>query len=281
MSRTNNSYDLYLASHDFQNGAWFDNSLFTDTDTDTEYLRKSTIRFPNGTSFDYTWPSTYRTRPSSVQQQVQKVELEREDSVFERLENADCIEAYAKTPLLDRRTLVLVSSTMPRENDLLGNQPIVDGSSTRYGIFTYHGSSTYYDSSTYSGSSTKPAYGNCSTSSGLPILHEGIYSCLANSSLYKVTGYGSGLVPKTLPQRSNWFSWICSQEDEYEETTVNNTIPSLCGEGYWQKMKENASTWTVGGFAIDYCISERLEHGCKLNMATSLLIVVIVFNAIV
>lgn len=121
-----------------------------------------------------------------------------------------------------------------------------------------------------------------STSNGFPIHDDRqiLFICLANSSIYSFTTYRGRLLPDSPTSRNNWFNWICSQEDEYPEDTTD-PIPPLCSDGYWETIKSNASQWTVNGFKIDYCISERLEHECKLKMAGRLLIAIIVFNAIV
>lgn len=214
VSLTNNSYDIYFASHGFENGE----SFAEDTPEINVY------------------PSKF-TSPSIVQAQAQKLGSQEHGSVFERLENADCIQAYAKSPLSDRRTLVLVSS-LPHDN--LQNIP---------GI--------------WSGD---------------------LFNRLENSSLYNIIHYHSTLFPERLPLRSNKFSWICSQHSQYNISAwkhEHQSLHPLCGDGYWQAMKSNASLWTVYGFKIDYCLSERLEDGCKLNMAGDLLIIVIVFNAMV
>lgn len=262
VSFTNNSYDIYFASQDFQNGEPFDSNLLTDIySTDSHPMRNSTIHYSDGTAFSYVAEPVYFTRPSAVQEQAQRYGHQENGSLFERLDNADCIEAYAKTPLFDRRTLILVSSTTPRNNHQLDFQRIVNSSHD-----------TLY------------VWGNCRTSHGLPILGPpNLYSCLDNSSLYTVKSYHSGLIPAQVPIRSNWFAWICSQPSEYHEEVgeQDNDLPPLCGEGHWQAVKSNASRWTVDGFEVDYCISERLEDGCKLNMAGRLLIVVIVMNTIV
>lgn len=213
---------MYFASHEFQNGASFDNGLFAD------------VNEPG------------HSDATVVQEQVLKLGVQNNGSVFEKLENADCIAAYARTPLLDRRTLILVSSTMPHDNLWINEQ------------------------------STKE---NCTTSGGLPIDvhssagHVSLISCLDNSSLYTVTSYRS-----SISSLDNWYYWICSQGPSDQVASTDHT-PSLCGEGLWKNV--TASNWTLDGFKIDYCLSERPNDGCKLNIARGLLIIVICFNAIV
>ncbi|GME28584.1 uncharacterized protein LTHEOB_759 [Neofusicoccum parvum] len=93
------------------------------------------------------------------------------------------------------------------------------------------------------------------------------------------------------PVTSNWYSWMCSQYGYYfdwlDGTDGKHVTPpdfvkampkeDYCSEGYWKKVQAN-ETWSVYGFDIDYCLSEKLSDQCSLNVTVSLLMVVIAFN---
>ncbi|KAL0253431.1 hypothetical protein SLS55_010410 [Diplodia seriata] len=123
-----------------------------------------------------------------------------------------------------------------------------------------------------------PARGGCSNSSDTQVNFRnlGVVSCSRNSSLYAINNYNGDLTPALSPIVSVWFSWICSQDEEY----YGSVPASTCSDGYWQSIRANAAQWTVYGFDVEYCISESVEDECRLNVAIDLLIVVIVFNAI-
>lgn len=78
-----NDYNVVFATENFTTGANFSTA--------------------NGFNTRYFQPPSYKEDLSSVQQQIARSE-------FERLENADCIRAYAVDLLTERRTLVLISS---------------------------------------------------------------------------------------------------------------------------------------------------------------------------
>ncbi|KAL1647111.1 hypothetical protein SLS58_002882 [Diplodia intermedia] len=123
-----------------------------------------------------------------------------------------------------------------------------------------------------------PARGGCSNSSDTQVNFRnlGVVSCSRNSSLYAINNYNGDLTPTQSPITSVWFSWICSQDEEY----ITDVPVSTCSDGYWQSIRSNAAQWTVYGFDVEYCISESVEDECRLNVAIDLLVVVIVFNAI-
>jgi hypothetical protein len=52
---------------------------------------------------------------------------------------------------------------------------------------------------------------------------------------------------------------------------------SLCGEGYWQTIAQR-DTWSVYGFTVDYCLSEKTEEQCSLDLVLHLLLAMVVFN---
>lgn len=265
MSLVNNSYDVYIASSDFMTGGWIDTTAFG---TPSEYLpgseRNITFKQPNwtngaGDELLFTYGLSFLSNPYEIQPKARNLHQNDNGSFFERLENTECMEEYAKTPLPGRRTLLLISSTSSLENDNDNLLPSALNGST-------HNINT-----------------TCTNSTGhsFNLLGIGAVSCAANSSLYSIVRYDGRLLPVQAPDISNWFNWMCSQETQYDSYDASR-LPSpdqLCGEGYWQSI--NASRWTVWGYDVDYCISENINDACQLNVARSLLIVVIIFNALV
>ncbi|KAB2574037.1 hypothetical protein DBV05_g7344, partial [Lasiodiplodia theobromae] len=90
-------------------------------------------------------------------------------------------------------------------------------------------------------------------------------------------GYDMGLMPAIDPGVSNWFFWICSQKYNYD--TSKEDVPSLCSDGAWKNANKDSS-WTVYGFEVDHCLSEKVDTQCSLNVGLNLLIAVIVFNVV-
>jgi hypothetical protein len=66
---------------------------------------------------------------------------------------------------------------------------------------------------------------------------------------------------------NNW--WICSRVQD------GGNIKCQPDE-----FKANADSWTVWGYPIDYCLSERIEDVCEVGFNMTIMIVVIVFNSI-
>lgn len=186
-----------------------------------------------------------------IQSRVNDLNAPLNGSYFERLNNSACIEAYAKTILPDRRALILVASDSARNNE----------------YFTDPFRST-------------PV--TCTNSTDVIIETEQVsfVTCDESSSIYALDSHESFVMPSSRPTISVWFSWICSQFSVYNEN-IDEVPNSLCSDGYWQTIRSNASQWTVFGYDIEYCISEVVQDQCRLNVATNLLAVVVVFNAVV
>lgn len=168
------------------------------------------------------------------------------DNAFETLGIEDCIRAYAKNILPERRNLILVAADASKDD--------VDPSD-------WH-----------------TAKASCASTSAQSVRteHLGPVSC-GNSSLYAVMGYDMGLMPAITPGVSNWFFWICSQKYNYD--TSKEDVPSLCSDGAWKDANKD-SPWAVYGFEVDHCLSEKVDAQCSLNVGLNLLIAVIVFNVI-
>ncbi|KAH8817577.1 hypothetical protein DL96DRAFT_1622786 [Flagelloscypha sp. PMI_526] len=100
---------------------------------------------------------------------------------------------------------------------------------------------------------------------GTGYLHPAVF-CHQNSSLFTVIPWRAELWTNSAndPNSTAPFTWICNYD-------------SACGTLY-QGIRDHASTWTAFGFAIDHCLSQTSENQCSFNAATSLLIVVIIFN---
>lgn len=193
---------------------------------------------------------------------------------FERLEKNDCIGNYSRIILPDRRNVILVTKTNPADNQQL------------HEIVTFNQTALPEPDSIFCNGSTT---GHVLTSELGPV------SCAANSSLYGIAHYAQPVVGLQAPYYRNWYYWVCSQQgyyysedrlvDELGGETLNITMPDfmkppeeLCGDGLWEDYLNE--TWNVYGFEVDYCLSEKLRGQCSLNVAVSLLFVVIVFNFI-
>ncbi|KAL1629800.1 hypothetical protein SLS56_005196 [Neofusicoccum ribis] len=94
-SLAHNDYDYYFASGKFFEGAAFNTSEFPSPGTE-RYNNYNCYGEGNYTSC---FPATYQTDPNSMQEDALR---------FDRLENEDCIRAYAQDFLAARRNLVLV-----------------------------------------------------------------------------------------------------------------------------------------------------------------------------
>ncbi|KAF2446815.1 hypothetical protein P171DRAFT_409004 [Karstenula rhodostoma CBS 690.94] len=66
---------------------------------------------------------------------------------------------------------------------------------------------------------------------------------------------------------NNW--WICSRVQDGGNVKCQP-----------DDFKANADNWTVWGYPIDYCLSERTEDVCEVEFSVDIMLVVIVFNVI-
>ncbi|KAL5448402.1 hypothetical protein PMIN07_000925 [Paraphaeosphaeria minitans] len=66
---------------------------------------------------------------------------------------------------------------------------------------------------------------------------------------------------------NNW--WICSR--------VQDGGNVKCQPGEYAA---DADNWTVWGYPIDYCLSEKIEDVCQVEFSMDIMVVVIIFNAI-
>ncbi|KAK0615545.1 hypothetical protein DIS24_g11711 [Lasiodiplodia hormozganensis] len=118
-----------------------------------------------------------------------------------------------------------------------------------------------------------------------PNIHTFHYEDCGNTSatsLYDMTVYSVGILPAKEPYVSNWYYWICSQEDAYRrdgrDPAYNKPPAELCSDGAWKKQL-GADPWIVSGGRVRYCLSETVSNQCRLNVAVNLLWVVVGFNA--
>lgn len=265
VSLNNNGYDIYYASSEFPSGAPFELDVFPDPpsdvidsyDIDGKARANFTFHLPDGTNKSWEMTLDYQTKPAAIQSDAGNLGVSNNGSYFERLNNSDCIRAYAQAILPSRRNLVLVVSNSPRDNPEIRTVP--------YNIEVNSSMETFYQS--------------CANSSGDPIRTPtmGLVSCSENSSLYAIDSYSNSLAPVVSGYRYVWFSWICSQDDSYPEYNIPGAI---CSDGAWQSVRDDSSRWSVNAYDVEYCISEVVEDQCRLNVAINLLIVVIVFNAV-
>ncbi|KAF2865785.1 hypothetical protein BDV95DRAFT_441998, partial [Massariosphaeria phaeospora] len=101
-------------------------------------------------------------------------------------------------------------------------------------------------------------------------------TCADNSSLYAMQSYTIAPLPNAVkPFYISRFAWICSQQYLYH----SDIEYPLCSDGGWKDMAAG-DKWTVHGFDVEYCLSEKPAEQCSLNVTTGLLIVVILCNLI-
>ncbi|KAL0255108.1 hypothetical protein SLS55_009637 [Diplodia seriata] len=257
VSTRNHHYDVYVANEQFAEGAEFDDFIGK-YDQSPYYANYPLLDLPSGTD------------PHAVQSNISS-----NKGYFERLEKDDCIRNYSRVVLPDRRNVILVTKTKPADNPAL------------HEIVAYNSTALPQpDGISCNGSTT----GHILTSELGPV------TCATNSSLYGIAHYAQPVVGLRSPYYRNWYYWICSQQgyyydedrlvDEYDGNAMNVTMPDfmkppneLCSDGLWEDYV-NSSTWSVYGFEVDYCLSEKLPGQCSLNVTVSLLLVVIVFNLI-
>ena len=64
------------------------------------------------------------------------------------------------------------------------------------------------------------------------------------------------------------YGWICGGVD----------FANPCTGQKLAAVRSNSSTWTTRGFQVDYCLSQKPQSHCKLQLNEYLLIIVIAFN---
>ncbi|KAI9813664.1 MAG: hypothetical protein M1827_003735 [Pycnora praestabilis] len=106
------------------------------------------------------------------------------------------------------------------------------------------------------------AYSNDITTSSGSVLAVTTYQ---NRSTSLINILGQSLVPGV----STTNEWICTEgADVYDALCdVNTVLP-------------HAATWTVSGYPIEYCLSQVVPERCKLQFSITMMIVVIIFNAL-
>ncbi|KAK7224929.1 hypothetical protein V2G26_012932 [Clonostachys chloroleuca] len=98
------------------------------------------------------------------------------------------------------------------------------------------------------------------------------------TSLYAQYNYATGFLATT--KLTNWYGWLCSQETYYYDYQIHyQQISKLCSDGAW-KDQLSPNEWTLGGAKVKYCLSEKIAPKCHLQVALSLIGVVIAFNAV-
>jgi hypothetical protein len=258
VSTTNHLYDVYVANEQFQQGAWFDPGIFNDANF-------TAFRSSLGPNF---------VDPAIIQTTLLRNTSESDATRFDVLSPTECIKAYSKQILSDHRNVVLVTTTMPRDNQEIIKPLEIESMNTSIRSFPS------WDCSTMAGYYTSSADFNSIT-------------CISNSSLYAMFSYNMlPLAPVVKPMYPNWFNWVCSQlrfyydyiPDQGRRIEVPQILQppprgSLCSDGFWKEIVKEES-WSVYGFKIAYCLSERPRIQCSLQVSGQLWLVVIVFNAI-
>lgn len=75
---------------------------------------------------------------------------------------------------------------------------------------------------------------------------------------------------------SNYYypPWVCDLD---QETYYQDGSQPSCDVG---KVASKASTWTMGGHPIQYCLSEPIEEHCRLQFSVGIMVIVIICNAV-
>ncbi|KAF4310531.1 hypothetical protein GTA08_BOTSDO13969 [Botryosphaeria dothidea] len=113
VSLNNNGYDIYYASSEFPSGAPFELDVFPDPpsdvidsyDIDGKARANFTFHLPDGTNKTWEMTLDYQTKPAAIQSDAGNLGVSNNGSYFERLNNSDCIRAYAQAILPSRRNL--------------------------------------------------------------------------------------------------------------------------------------------------------------------------------
>ncbi|EKG09742.1 hypothetical protein MPH_13175 [Macrophomina phaseolina MS6] len=258
VSTINHHYDVYVASAQFTDGADFD-SFIGKYDQEPYYANYSWTDLPVGSN------------PLEFQAAVVQ-NSSTGGGTFERLEKEDCMRSYSEIILPSRRNVILVTKTKPRDNVQL------------HGIVNFTQTEL-----------PEPNTISCNESSQGHILTSelGPVTCMTNSTLYGIAHYAMPVIGVKPPFYANWYYWMCSQKGYYYsgdriETDDGRSIEmpqflqppgKFCSDGLWEDLVAG-DNWSVYGFDVEYCLSEKLSGQCSLNVATSLLLVVIIFNIV-
>ncbi|KAL1638769.1 hypothetical protein SLS58_008583 [Diplodia intermedia] len=269
-STVTHAYDIYFASPDFAAGAPFDEDLFP---APSAPYTNVTIRLPDGTVTS-TWNvRSYQTDPREIRRLAMKGAAA-DDGPFERLTRDECIRSYANTLLTDRRNLILVAAADP-----------LSANTTFMGGLEYLAPNGYMLAPPASAPLVSCDAAQPSQAVLTPSL--GFVSCAGaanSSSLYAVR-------PWERPLADNWyadyFQWICyrggadrTQAIVWEDFDDEGWASNCTTAAAW-KARLGSTTdapWTVAGFDVEYCLSERVPEECRLNVALPLLLAVVACN---
>ncbi|KAL0261300.1 hypothetical protein SLS55_004997 [Diplodia seriata] len=263
-STVTHAYEIYFASPDFAAGAPFDEALFPGPSAP---LNNVTIRLPEG-NITSTWNvRNYHTSP----RETQRLATQGAAGPFERLTRDECIRAYANTMLTARRNLILVTADAPGT-----------ANTTFMGGLEYIGPNGYM----FSPPELAPLVSCDGAQASQAVLTPslGFVSCDSSSSLYAVR-------PWERPLADNWyadyFQWICYQGggdrtqaivwEDFDEGWASDCTTAAAWKGQLEGAADG-KPWTVAGFDVEYCLSERVPEECRLNVALPLLLAVVACN---
>jgi hypothetical protein len=258
-SLADNGYDVYTATDDWVNGAWYDSELWTDhhsTGSIVMYNPAEDWRqftFPNGTqgrrachfngsdNFRYfTNTCSYQTAPGRLQDY-----LSADSSRYERLDAAECIQAYAKNFLPQRSNVILTGE-------------VVDETTVyhaKLGIMISLGDPLKQNHPWSSNNTQKWA--------------RDVYR---NSSLMSIMTGKTPVDYMSSIDRSGLPPWLCRNQSNYNTQTCStneiNQIKDLAAAG----------DLILDGLRVTGCASQKTAGKCGMNFNQDIAIVVIVMN---
>ncbi|OJD38566.1 uncharacterized protein BKCO1_4000234 [Diplodia corticola] len=259
------AYDIYIANEGFANGAPFDEDLFPSPPPEFDLpTNNATIRWPDGT-VNETWNYIhYSTSPHDVR----KLAAKGLSDQFERLDKDECMKHYANAILTGRRNLILVASNSPLDN-------LTFTGGIEYDLLT----AGNYTSMSVSWSdvlhSPDVACGPPDSSQAILTQSLRFVSCRSNSSLYAVIPWERPLADN---REVDYFQWICYQGGSDPSHWITGSSDCAAKAAWKDYLGER--TWTVAGFEINHCLSERMPGECSLNVALPLLLSVMCSNVV-
>jgi hypothetical protein len=206
----NNDYDLYWSSQGWLEGAWYDSyhlpaggTYRTQWDPSFEEVRNTSV-------------TNYDSDPGALVSAYQS-----DLSQFELLNPEECIDAYARTYLSNRRNVVLIS-------DLF--------------VGKYSLNADY---------------------------NETMANVSSNSSLHAIS---SSSDQYDLYNKYNRYGWLCDYNgrSDWDENGGCTTEKA--------KQQVQSAGWTVYGWKVSGCVSEKVQERCSVNFSLGVGIAVILAN---
>lgn len=206
----NNDYDLYWASQDWLEGAWYDSyhlpaggTYRTQWDPIFEEVRNTSV-------------TNYDSDPGALVSAYQS-----DRSHFEVLNPEECIAAYARTYLSSRRNVMLISDLFVGKKSL---------------------NADYEDT---------------------------MANVTSNSSLHAISTSSDQY---DLYNKYNRYGWLCDYNGRSDWDKNGGCTPNKA------KQQVQSANWTVYGWVVNGCVSEKVQEKCSVNFSLGIGIAVILAN---